>query len=103
MSIPPNASTRLGDESFEIGCAREVTGDGEAPDPRRLALDDLGAPREHRDVRALGGEPLGDREAHPLGCAEHDCGSSAEGRDPSAGKPTRRDCSGFAKARARRR
>ena len=61
--MPPNASSVRVDEPLEIGRVRDVAADGERADPLGLALEHVAAAGEHRDVRALVGERLGDREA----------------------------------------
>ena len=99
--MPPNASTRRRHEPLEVGGAREVARHGERADPGRLALDDVGAAREHRDVRALRGERLGDREAHALGGAEHDRAPSVKAEIHRPGSvPGRlfRTCKGASRA-----
>ena len=61
-----------GDEPLQIGRARDVAGDREGAEPRRLALERLGAAREHDDVRTLAGERLGAAEADARGRAADD-------------------------------
>ena len=63
---------RLVDEPLEIARARDVAAHGQPADPLGLALEHVAPPREHRDVRSLGGERLGGREPHPGGGAEDD-------------------------------
>ena len=53
------------DEALEVARVRQVAADGEGADPLGLALEDVAAAREHRDVRALVGERLRGCEAHP--------------------------------------
>src|SRR4029079_9661439 len=57
---------------------RQVALDGKRPDPFRLALEDLPPSREHRDVGALGGESLCDRETYAERCAAHDRSTAGE-------------------------
>src|SRR5438067_1496760 len=52
-------------EALEILRVGEVAADGEGADTLGLALEQVAAAREHGDVRALLGERLRDREAHP--------------------------------------
>ena len=52
-------------EALQVGGARDVAGDGIGAEPRGLALERLGAAREHDDLRALAGERLGAAEADP--------------------------------------
>src|ERR1041385_1041146 len=51
--------------NYKVKVARvgEVAADGERADSLRLALEDVAAAGEHRDLRALLGERLGCREA----------------------------------------
>ena len=100
-SMPPNASTVACDEALEVCGIGQVALDGERADPRRLALEHVAAAGEHRHVRALGGERLGDREAHALRGAADDRASVPEVRGPWRAKRTRTDCSRRAKARSR--
>ena len=53
-------------EPLAVLRVRDVALDGQGSEPLRLGLDDLPPAREHRDVHLLGGEGLGDREAHSL-------------------------------------
>jgi len=53
------------DQSLQVGGVRDVAAHRERSEPLRLALEQLTAPREHRHVRALGGQRLRDRQADP--------------------------------------
>ena len=54
-------------EALEVLRDREVALHAERAEALGLALEKVSSPPEHRDVRALGDEFLGDREAHPRG------------------------------------
>ena len=71
-STPPCRSTACGDEPLQVGRARDVAGDREGAEPRRLALERLGAAREHDDVRTLAGKRLRAAEADARGRAADD-------------------------------
>ena len=62
--MPPKALDRLLDERARGRRDCHVAADGERADPLGLALEQVAPAREHRDVRALVGERLGDRETH---------------------------------------
>ena len=53
------------DKSLEVRRNRQVTAHPECADPIRLDVENLAAPREHRDVRPLQRERLRDRQSHP--------------------------------------
>ena len=72
------------DEALEVLRDRQVALDGERAEPLRLALEQLAAPREHRDVRAFGGEGLRDREPHAGRGTADDRPSARRARAPSA-------------------
>ena len=55
---------RRRDESLEVLRDREIALHRKRSDAVGLALEEVAAPAHHRDVGALGGEPLGDRETH---------------------------------------
>ena len=74
--MPPNASTVAATSRSRSAASVRSPATASAPMPRRLALDDVAAPGEHRHVRPFGGERLGDREAHALRGAQHDGGAS---------------------------
>ena len=74
MSTPPYVVDCRLNQALEVLRARDVTGDGETADPLRLALEELLAPREHDDVRALAGERLGDAETDAGGRTADDGG-----------------------------
>ena len=63
---PAERSDGRRDQAVEVDGPGQVAGDGQGADPCRLALDDVRAAREHRHVRTLRDEPLGDRETHAL-------------------------------------
>ena len=65
---------RLGDGALEILRQRHVAADGERAEAVRLALEHVARAREHRHVRAFGGEGLGARKAEARG------GAADEGR-----------------------
>ena len=75
---PAEGFDRLLDESLEILRVRQVAADRQRAEPLGLALKDVAPAGEHRDVGALGGERLGDREPHSGGGAADDCGLSFE-------------------------
>src|SRR5439155_8914359 len=54
-------------EPLEVGGVGEVAAYSEAADALRFAGEQVAPAREHRDVRALGGECFRYREAHPRG------------------------------------
>ena len=65
-------------EALEVLRDREVALDGERTEALGLALEEIAAPPEHRDVGALGDELLGHREAHPRGGAADDRRATGE-------------------------
>jgi hypothetical protein len=77
-STPPNASTGRVDEPLEVLRDGQVAADGERAEAVGLPLELVAPPGEHGDVRALGGECLGDSEAHPGGGAANDRGLAAQ-------------------------
>src|SRR6476619_1493137 len=66
------------DETLEVVRLRDVTGDGQAAEAGRFPLEQLSAAREHRNVRALALERLGDAEADAGGGATDDRSAAVE-------------------------
>ena len=89
--MPPNAPTVACDEPLEMLRDREVALHGERADPLGLALEQLPAAGEHRDVGAFGGEGLRDRETHPGRGAADDRRAAGE-PEIHAAKATREVC-----------
>ena len=76
--MPPKAPTVELDQPREIPRHCQVAADCECPQPVGLALEQVAAPGEHRHVRALGRERLGDRKPHSGRGAADDCGPSLQ-------------------------
>jgi hypothetical protein len=66
------------DQSLQVLWVGQVAADGQCSEPLRLALEQLAAAGEHRDVGALPGQRLGDCEADPGGRAADDRGPVVE-------------------------
>jgi Histidine kinase len=84
------ALTRPLDEPLEVARVRDVTADGQRAEPLGLALERVAPAREHRDVRAFGGQRLGRSETEARRRAEDDCRTAFQSevhqsRDTTAG------------------
>ena len=77
-SSPPKAPTVAWTRRSRCCGIGEVALDGESAEPFGLALEQVAPAPEHRDVRALGGERLGNREAHARRGAADDRRPAAE-------------------------
>src|SRR5205085_7158153 len=75
---PAERADRLLDEPVEVAGDRDVADDGERPEPLGLSLEHRAPPREHRDVRTLRRERLGDCESHARRRPADDRGATAE-------------------------
>src|SRR5207302_8265892 len=66
------------DEALEVTRVRQVAANGERAEALGLALEEVAAAGEHRDLRAFLGEGFGGRESHAGGCAADDRGAATE-------------------------
>ena len=71
-------SNRALDEAIEIGRVSDVAAYGERAQPFGLPLQDVAAAREHRDVRPLRNQRLGNGQADARRCATDDCRPAGE-------------------------